>query len=197
MASIDEIRETRLKKLNKLREVGVNPYPAKVPRDFPIAEFKKDFENLEKAGKEVALAGRIMAIRGQGAILFVVLFDGTEKIQAIFKKDEIAEKDFSLFVDTADIGDFVSVSGLAGKSKTGEESLFVGNGSDKVLRVAAECFIENGDKVLTFNPSFSVFNSAVELMGGEIVELDLLEKQTEPPARYSQGALIKASWQDI
>ena len=125
MASLEEIRAGRLKKLEKLKRVGLNPYPAKVPRDFPIAEFKKDFENLEKAGKEVALAGRIMAIRGQGAILFVVLFDGTEKIQAIFKKDEIAEKDFSLFVDTADIGDFVSVSGLAGKSKTGEESLFV------------------------------------------------------------------------
>ena len=66
---------------------------------------------------------------------------------------------------------------LAGYTGFREENLFVGNGSAKILRVIAECFIENGDTVLAFNPSFSVFNSAVELMGGEIVELDLLEKQ--------------------
>jgi lysyl-tRNA synthetase class 2 len=66
-----------------------------------------------------------MAIRGQGAILFVVLFDGTEKIQAVFKKDDMKEEVFSLFVDTSDIGDFISVTGLPAKSRTGEESLFV------------------------------------------------------------------------
>src|SRR3989344_7063879 len=124
MASLEEIREARLKKLEKLRSQNINPYPAKVPRDFAVAEFKKDFESLEKSGREVSLAGRVMNVRGQGAILFVVLFDGTERIQAIFKKDEMDEAAFSLFVDTADIGDFISVSGKAMKSKTGEESLF-------------------------------------------------------------------------
>ena len=125
MASLEEIREARLKKLEKLRSQNINPYPAKVPRDFSLAEFKKDFESLEKSGREVSLAGRVMNVRGQGAILFVVLFDGTEKIQAIFKKDEMDEAAFSLFVDTADIGDFISISGKAMKSKTDEESLFV------------------------------------------------------------------------
>jgi len=125
MASLEEIREARLKKLEKLRSQNINPYPAKVPRDFAVAEFKKDFESLEKSGREVSLAGRVMNVRGQGAILFVVLFDGTEKIQAIFKKDEMDEAAFSLFVDTADIGDFISISGKAMKSKTDEESLFV------------------------------------------------------------------------
>ena len=94
MASLEEIREARLKKLEKLRSQNINPYPAKVPRDFAVAEFKKDFESLEKSGREVSLAGRVMNVRGQGAILFVVLFDGTEKIQAIFKKDEMDEAAF-------------------------------------------------------------------------------------------------------
>lgn len=139
MSSIEEIKNARLKKLEHLRSLGVNPYPAKVPRDFSVSEFKQNFANHESSGKEVSLAGRIMAIRGQGAILFVVLFDGTrlsspdgsvsggqaDKVQAVFKKDEMAEEVFNLFVETADIGDFVSVSGLAQKSKTGEESLFV------------------------------------------------------------------------
>ncbi len=141
MSSIEEIKNARLKKLEHLRSLGVNPYPAKVPRDFSVSEFKQNFANHESSGKEVSLAGRIMAIRGQGAILFVVLFDGTrlsspdgsvsggqaDKVQAVFKKDEMAEEVFNLFVETADIGDFVSISGLAQKSKTGEESLFVKN----------------------------------------------------------------------
>ncbi len=68
-----------------------------------------------------------MTIRGQGAILFVVLFDGSERLQAVFKKDEMDEKLFDLFTNTADMGDFVSVTGIAGKTKTGEPSIFVRN----------------------------------------------------------------------
>ncbi len=142
MASLEEIREGRLNKLEILRAQGINPYPAKVPRDFSNADFKKDFENFEKGAQDVSLAGRVMAIRGQGAILFVVLFDGTDKIQAIFKKDEqieispmtvlgaegmpktvIGQDGFQLFTDTVDIGDFISVTGHALTSKTGEQSL--------------------------------------------------------------------------
>ena len=125
MASLEEIRSGRLAKIKKLKEAGINPYPAKVPRDFPVAQFKNDFADLEKSGRAVSLAGRIMAIRGQGAILFVVLFDGTEKMQAIFKKDDMSEAVFDLFVETSDIGDFISVTGKAAKSKTGEKSIFV------------------------------------------------------------------------
>jgi lysyl-tRNA synthetase class 2 len=63
--------------------------------------------------------------RGQGAILFAVIFDGTEKIQAIIKKDTLPEDVFSLFVDTVDIGDFVSITGSPMLSKTGEPSVMM------------------------------------------------------------------------
>ncbi len=125
MASLEEIKSARLSKLKLLREKGINPYPAKVPRDFDISELKCNFAKYQSEDKEVSVAGRVMTIRGQGAIYFVVLFDGTAKVQAIFKKDEMSEDVFSLFVDTVDMGDFVSVSGKVGKSKTGEESVFV------------------------------------------------------------------------
>lgn len=127
MASLQEIKDVRFKKLELLRSKGINPYPAKVLRDFAITDFKNKFSSLESTSKDISIAGRIMAIRGQGAILFVVLFDGTDKVQTIFKKDEMKEETFMLFVDTVDIGDFISVTGLAQKSKTGEESLFVKN----------------------------------------------------------------------
>lgn len=123
MASLEEIRAARLAKLEKLKSLGINPYPAKVPRDFPVDFLKKNFEKVSEEGNEVSVAGRIMAIRGQGAILFAVIFDGTEKIQAIIKKDALGDEQFGLFTEVVDIGDFISVTGLAQKSKTGEDSI--------------------------------------------------------------------------
>ncbi len=125
MASLEEIRSARLEKLKILREKGIDPYPAKVPRDFPIDFLKKNFGDHIKADQALSVAGRVMALRGQGAILFAVLFDGTEKIQAIIKKDTLPGEFFSLFVDTVDVGDFVSVTGKPILSKTGEESIMM------------------------------------------------------------------------
>ena len=125
MASLEELRATRLQKLELLKNAGMNPYPSKVPRSFCLADAKANFAEYEKSGKEVSLAGRIMAIRGQGAILFVVLYDGKGKFQAVFKKDEIDEKLFKLFTDAVDIGDFISVNGTFFTTQRGEPSLLV------------------------------------------------------------------------
>ncbi|TSC70949.1 MAG: lysyl-tRNA synthetase, class II [Parcubacteria group bacterium Gr01-1014_46] len=123
MASLDEIRAGRLAKLQILKDKGVNPYPAQVPRDFSISFLKTNFDAQVESGEDISVSGRVMALRGQGAILFAVLFDGTEKVQAIIKKDTLSEEVFSLFVDTVDIGDFISVTGKAMLSKTGEQSI--------------------------------------------------------------------------
>ena len=125
MASLEEIRNTRLKKLDLLKQSGMDPYPSKVSRTFCLGDFAKNFEDLEKSQKEISLVGRVMVIRGQGAILFAVLFDGKGKTQAIFKKDDIDPKLFEMFVNTVDMGDFISVTGTALTSKTGEQSLLV------------------------------------------------------------------------
>lgn len=125
MASLEELRATRLQKLELLKNAGMNPYPSKVPRTFCLADAKGNFVEYEKSGREVSLAGRIMAIRGQGAILFVVLYDGKGKFQAVLKKDEIDEKLFKLFTDAIDIGDFISVTGTFFTTQRGEQSLQV------------------------------------------------------------------------
>ncbi len=134
MASLEEIRTARLKKLEKLREAGMDSYPAKTKRDFEIKDLIKEFENLQKENKTVTIAGRVMALRSQGAITFVDLFDGTRlddgqavKFQILLKKgEEIADKDFDLFVDTVDIGDFIEAKG----------TLFVTNRKEKTLQVS-------------------------------------------------------------
>lgn len=123
MSSLDEIRAGRLKKLQLLKEKGINPYPSKIPRDHSLAEVRASFDALAAPGKELSLAGRIMAIRGQGAIFFVVLFDGTEKFQAVFKKDLMDAEGLALWGDTADIGDFISVTGTLFTTERGEKSI--------------------------------------------------------------------------
>jgi lysyl-tRNA synthetase class 2 len=125
MASLEELKATRVQKLELLKKAGMDPYPAKVPRTFCLEDARKNYSE----GKEVSLAGRVMAIRGQGAILFVVLKDGKEDgrahFQAVFKKDVLNEKLFKLFTDAIDIGDFISVTGTYFKTQKGEESLLV------------------------------------------------------------------------
>ena len=123
MVSLEEIRQARLHKLDLLKERGINPYPSKVPRDFPISYLKENFNAQVESGEAISVVGRVMALRGQGAILFAVLFDGTERIQAIIKKDVLKVEDFSLFVDTVDLGDFISVTGVPALSERGEQSV--------------------------------------------------------------------------
>lgn len=125
MASLDELRAIRIKKLEALRSFGMDPYPAKVPRTFCLDDAKKNFAEYEKSAKPLSLAGRVMAIRGQGAILFVVLDDGKSTFQAVIKKDTLDPKLFSLFKEAVDIGDFLSVTGIFFKTQKGELSILV------------------------------------------------------------------------
>ena len=80
MASLEEIRAEREKKLALLRKRGLEPYPITTERDVTLAEAGTDFAELSKKKKSLAVAGRVRAIRGQGAIMFVDLDDGSRAI---------------------------------------------------------------------------------------------------------------------
>jgi lysyl-tRNA synthetase, class II len=137
MASLNELRQVRLKKISLLKEAGMDPYPLNVSKSFSIKAAKEKFADLEKNQNRESISGRVMAIRGQGAIFFVVLDDGTEKLQAVFKKDVLTALTegttgpdsgisfFDLFCSTVDIGDFISVTGSFFKTQRGEESVLV------------------------------------------------------------------------
>src|SRR3989338_7350023 len=117
MATIDELRKTRIKKLEELRKRGVNPYPASIIRRESLLQAKK------MDGEEVAVAGRLMTIRGQGKISFADIFDGSVKMQIVFKSDALNKKTADL-LSFLDIGDFVAVQGKVGKTQAGEISVF-------------------------------------------------------------------------
>ncbi|MDQ5954955.1 MAG: lysyl-tRNA synthetase, class [Patescibacteria group bacterium] len=125
MSGIDEIKDVRIKKLQILQEKGMNPYPAKTKRELYLNEVIDIFPDLEKSGEEKWVAGRIMSIRGQGAIVFVTLYDGTANFQGLFKKDVLDEERFNLFIDAIDIGDFIEVKGKFFTTKRGEKTIEV------------------------------------------------------------------------
>lgn len=123
MASIEEIREERLAKAARLREEGMDPYPARVHRTHSIERFLKGHGALEQSGESVTIAGRLMSIRDQGGVIFADLFDGTGKTQAVLLQDSLDAAAFDMFRELVDTGDLVEVAGTAFTTKRGMPSL--------------------------------------------------------------------------
>lgn len=121
--SAESLQQVRRDKLELLKRSGMDPFPARAERDFWLSEVRTQFDDL--GGKSLSLVGRVMAVRGQGAIMFVVLNDGTDTFQAVFKKDEIEENLFKLFTDAVDVGDFLNVTGTLFVTQKGEKSLLI------------------------------------------------------------------------
>jgi len=119
MASVEEIRAERIKKLNTLKEAGIDPFPAESNATMNNAAFLAAFAE----GSAATLVGRIMSMRHIGAIAFAQIFDGTARVQAVFHKETTA--DFALAMETLEAGDFLEVSGSAMVTKTGAQSLGV------------------------------------------------------------------------
>jgi len=113
----------RKKKLELLKNSGINPYPSDSKRTLKSAAALLGFNKLKK--KEIVLSGRIIARRGHGGMSFVDMEDESGKIQVALKKDSLGEKDFTLFVDTVERGDFVEFKGTLFLTRAGEKTLEV------------------------------------------------------------------------
>jgi lysyl-tRNA synthetase class 2 len=119
MASQEELRNVRIEKKSMLQEAGMEAYAPYLKRSTKLSDLARDFNE----GTEHSVIGRVMAIRGGGAIVFIVINDGTGEFQVVLKKDAIDETLFSLFNDTVDVGDFVWFSGSTFVTKRGAQSL--------------------------------------------------------------------------
>jgi lysyl-tRNA synthetase, class II len=126
MASLEEIRSTRLNKLNLLKERGINPYPATAHQEITCKEAGIKFDELVSGGQSLSLVGRVMGMRVQGKIIFFDFDDGTARFQALLKKGEpLAEEAFELFKEAFDIGDFVEIKGTFFLTKKDEKTVLV------------------------------------------------------------------------
>ncbi len=127
MATINEIKKTRIKKLNAIRSAGFLVYPRETKRTHNCGEALKNFSNFSHLKKEIILAGRIMSLRQHGGLVFSHIEDGFGRIQILFKKDILGEKNYQFFLDNFDIGDFIEAKGVLFKTKKGEQTLEVQN----------------------------------------------------------------------
>jgi lysyl-tRNA synthetase class 2 len=123
MATIEEIRKTRIQKLKALKKAGIIPYPLNTKRTHSVEQALKEFSKLARSKKEIILAGRIRSLRVHGGATFSDLEDGTGKIQVFFKKDALGPKKYELFLDYFDIGDFVEIRGTLFKTKKQEKTI--------------------------------------------------------------------------
>jgi lysyl-tRNA synthetase class 2 len=117
----EELRRVRLEKLEKLRALGEDPYPAEYHRTHTAREIFDRFEELEEKGS-VSICGRLMSLREMGKASFAHLQDGSGKIQVYFKKDQLPEGRFEI-LKLADLGDFLGVQGVPFRTRTGEISV--------------------------------------------------------------------------
>src|SRR5690606_15067636 len=127
MATLKEYRDIRIDKLNKLKELGVNPYPAKSNRTNQNIEVIENFSELEN--KEVTIVGRIISIRSHNVLCFIDIKDASGKIQLYLKQDNFKEQDYKKGeikfedINLLDTGDFVEGTGKVTKTKTGQISV--------------------------------------------------------------------------
>ena len=122
---LEDYRNERLRKLDEIKSLGINPYPSKSNRDTKIGDILADFGTFD--GQTVTISGRITAIRSFGKLAFVKLLDDSGEIQVFMTAKDLAD-DAKVFntkrLKLLDTGDFVEASGQVGKSSTGELSLF-------------------------------------------------------------------------
>ena len=129
MATLQDYRNERLRKLETLRQLGVDPYPARSERTHGCGEVLARYDEL--AGKEVVVAGRIVSIRSFGKLAFIKLRDGSGEVQLYLQRDDVAELDASRGVlgmkqlKLLDTGDFVEARGVMTTTQTGEKSVGV------------------------------------------------------------------------
>ena len=127
MSQLSEQELVRREKLVKLRELGINPYPADL---YPVSHTSKQVKDQFEEGKQVIIAGRLMRIKVQGKASFAQIQDAEGKIQVYFNRDEICtgedkSKYNDVFKKLLDFGDFVGIEGELFTTQVGEKTVKV------------------------------------------------------------------------
>jgi lysyl-tRNA synthetase class 2 len=115
--------EIRLKKVEELRQKGIEPWPEKKEVSATAWHVVEDFQ--EEVEHSYSVAGRLIAIRGHGKTAFVKLQDRSGQLQLYFKQDILGDEQFDLFKSYIDLGDIIWVEGTSFRTKTGEITLKV------------------------------------------------------------------------
>jgi len=123
----DQVQQ-RMLKLERLRERGIPPYPARARRSHTAADAIAAYEEAEATSSDsptVQVTGRLRAIRVMGKSTFAHIEDGSGRIQIYLKRDGLGEEIYEIFKRDFDLGDFVGVEGHLFRTRTGEVTVHV------------------------------------------------------------------------
>ncbi|HYJ12014.1 MAG TPA: amino acid--tRNA ligase-related protein, partial [Thermomicrobiales bacterium] len=128
---LSELQEIRRRKVNELRNRGIEPYPTRAKRTHTSVSALEMYAGLELANQsgdtpvsaEIILTGRIVSFRHMGKTVFAHILDGYGQIQLYVRKDEIGDEAFADLLHVFDLGDFVQATGTLFRTRTGEVSL--------------------------------------------------------------------------
>jgi lysyl-tRNA synthetase class 2 len=148
---LTEQEVVRREKLARLRELGINPYPANLyPVDYSSKQVKENYVEHKK----VVVAGRLMSRRIQGKASFAELQDADGRIQVYFNRDEICPGDDKelyneVYKKLLDIGDFIGIEGELFTTQVGEKTVMVKNFSllSKALKPLPQPRVDSDGKV--------------------------------------------------
>ena len=164
-----KLEKTRLEKIERLREGGINPYPGTVERTHTTREAIEEFEKAEAAGEVTPVAatvvGRLRSMRPMGKITFANIEDGLGSIQLFLRANDVGKEQLDQFNREFDLGDFVQASGEMFRTRTNEATLRV-----STLRILA--------KAITPLPA-----AKDEVVEGDVVRHATLD---DPEIRYRQ-----------
>ena len=127
MEELSEQEKVRREKLQAIRDLGIDPYPAAL---FPVDNDSQSIKDNFEEGKSVIIAGRLMSRRIQGKASFAELQDSSGRIQLYFNRDEICEGEDKilyneLYKRLLDIGDIIGLEGTLFTTQVGEKTIMV------------------------------------------------------------------------
>ncbi len=118
--ALDQLQKERIKKLNNIKKLGIDPYPAKAHQKNTIDEA------IKMMGKRVQVVGRIRSFRPHGKITFADLEDSSGRIQLFFSLNDLPGESYE-FLNNLDLGDFIEASGEIFKTQAGETTVKIKN----------------------------------------------------------------------
>ncbi|MDD5449452.1 MAG: lysine--tRNA ligase [Candidatus Omnitrophica bacterium] len=121
---INDLIKQRLIKLDAIKELGIEPYGRAFDKSLGINDLLKEAPAEGAPGKEVVVAGRLMAVRSHGKTAFCDLKDQNARVQIYIKEDILGKEKFDIF-QKLDIGDIIGVKGEVFKTRTGELTIKV------------------------------------------------------------------------
>ncbi len=121
-AKVSEYND-RLAKLKKIKQLGLEPYPAQSGRDHLVSEVLAEFSKWQKTEKPLTIAGRLRSWRRHGNLSFAHLEDASGRLQIAFSKAEVGADSYKILTKLVDVGDFLEVKGIAFTTRKGEKSL--------------------------------------------------------------------------